>query len=276
MNAHDFAHAPRFGIAGNMAGHLEQAGEAGDFARVRSDAGMPKGMFPTYIPGHPGFLGVDPVSSERLRLPTGPDARMVQAEPELALFTELDWADGRVVRVRPVGFTAYNDASIRKPAPRISLKKNWGADTKGFAAEVVPVDTLAPGGPLDRHHLVSFLVRDGTLHDYGEDSPLPGYALFHEGLLAWIADRLNEQAEHGPLEHLAGFLGDQPTRAVFGVGATTYTPLGATDRLRAGDETIVAVYDTAVISLADVRARVAAGESLPPGSPLLRQRVEAG
>ena len=149
---------------------------------------------------------------------------MVQAEPELALFTELEWVEGRVARVRPVAFTAYNDASIRKPAPKISVKKNWGADTKGFASEIVPIDTLSVGGPLDRYRLVSFLVRDGVLHDYGEDSPLPGYGLFHDELLEWIADRLNTQADHGPLEHLAGLLTDQPTRAVFG-GATTYTAI---------------------------------------------------
>ena len=276
MHTDDFAHAPRFGIAGNMAGHLEQAGEAGDFTQVRADAGKPKGMFPTYIPGHAGFLGINPVSATRLRLPPGPEAGMVQAEPELALFTELEWVEGRVARVRPVAFTAYNDASIRKPAPKISVKKNWGADTKGFASEIVPIDTLSVGGPLDRYRLVSFLIRDGVLHDYGEDSPLPGYGLFHDELLEWIADRLNTQADHGPLEHLAGLLTDQPTRAVFGVGATTYTALGADDRLRPGDEIIIAVYDAAAISLAGVRERAASGAPLPAGSPLLRQRVEAG
>ena len=69
---------------------------------------------------------------------------------------------------------------------------------------------------------------------------------------------------------------DQPTRAVFGVGATTYTALGADDRLRPGDEIIIAVYDAAAISLAGVRERAASGAPLPAGSPLLRQRVEAG
>jgi hypothetical protein len=35
-----------FGVAGNFAGHLEQAGEAVDFAAVESNGDVPKGIFP--------------------------------------------------------------------------------------------------------------------------------------------------------------------------------------------------------------------------------------
>lgn len=274
MDPHRFRDVPRFGIAGNMAGHLEQAGEAGDFTRVEAAAGQPKGMFPTYIPGCNGFLGVDPVSCDRLRLPPGADAARVQAEPELALFVALEWSDGRVAAVRPLGFTAYNDASIRKPARKISIKKNWGAATKGFATEVVPLDTLEVGGPLDRYNLVAFLRRKGVLRAYGEDSPVPSYACFHEALLTWMAGRLNHQAEEGPLEHLAALLKDQPARAVIGIGATRYTPFAATDRLQSGDEVIVAVYDREVLGFQDVRSCVYSGTALPAGNPVLRQSVE--
>ncbi|MEC7947140.1 MAG: DUF5718 family protein [Myxococcota bacterium] len=274
MDPHRFRDVPRFGIAGNMAGHLEQAGEAGDFTQVEAAAGQPKGIFPTYIPGSRGFLGVDPVSFDRLRLPRGSDAARVQAEPELALFVALDWLDGRVAAVRPLGFTAYNDASIRKPAPKISIKKNWGAATKGFAPEVVPLETLEIGGPLDRYNLVAFLRRDGVLRTYGEDSPVQSYACFHASLLTWIAEKLNDQAEEGPLEHLAALLHDQPAGAVIGIGATRYTPFAADDRLQAGDEVIVAVYDRDSVGFNDVRARVQGGIALPAGNPVLRQRVE--
>ena len=40
------------GVAGNFAGHLEQAGEADDFKDlVIKDADAPKGIFPFYVPG---------------------------------------------------------------------------------------------------------------------------------------------------------------------------------------------------------------------------------
>ena len=46
------------GVAGNFAGHLEQAGEAADFANVVPTAAeAPKGIFPWYVPGRDDFLG---------------------------------------------------------------------------------------------------------------------------------------------------------------------------------------------------------------------------
>ena len=56
----DVSRAIKLGIAGNMAGHLEQAGEARDFTHVVAAAGLPKGLFPWHVPGAPGVLGVDP------------------------------------------------------------------------------------------------------------------------------------------------------------------------------------------------------------------------
>ena len=42
-----------FGVAGNFAGHLEQAGEAVDFVNVASEGSAPKGIFPWYSQGQP-------------------------------------------------------------------------------------------------------------------------------------------------------------------------------------------------------------------------------
>lgn len=58
-----------FGVAGNFAGHLEQAGEAVDFVNVASEGVAPKGIFPWYLPGHPGLLGEFPLSNTELRMP---------------------------------------------------------------------------------------------------------------------------------------------------------------------------------------------------------------
>lgn len=54
-----------FGVAGNFAGHLDQAGEAGDFATVAAQEGAPKGIFPWYVPGLDGQLGEFPLSTTR-------------------------------------------------------------------------------------------------------------------------------------------------------------------------------------------------------------------
>ena len=48
----DLTNIPCFGIAGNFTGHLEQAGEAGDFRNIKTkEESAPKAVFPTYIPG---------------------------------------------------------------------------------------------------------------------------------------------------------------------------------------------------------------------------------
>ena len=269
-------HTPRpsFGIAGNVAGHLEQAGEASDFTTVAAQVGMPKGMFPTHIPGHGSFLGTQPFDAHRIVLPEGPDAALVQAEPELALLLRVAWRDGQVAALQPEGVAAYNDVSIRKPADKISHKKNWGPCTKGLSKDVLAVDSLAPGGLLSRYRLVSFLRRDGVLHDYGEDSPLSGYSLFFTPLLDWIRDRLNEQRDHGPLEDLSAFLADQPDQILVGIGATRYTAFGADDRLQPGDEVTVLVYDGSVHTPEAARRSVETRQPLGPAHPQLTQRVE--
>ena len=46
-----FRHVIGFGVAGNFAGHLEQAGEANDFLTVEvKEAVQPKAIFPFYVP----------------------------------------------------------------------------------------------------------------------------------------------------------------------------------------------------------------------------------
>ena len=54
----NFEHVIGLGVAGNFAGHLEQAGEAKDFVAVKvADAVAPKAIFPFYVPSaDAGFL----------------------------------------------------------------------------------------------------------------------------------------------------------------------------------------------------------------------------
>ena len=196
------------GVAGNFAGHLEQAGEASDFADVEAADGAPKGVFPWFVRGSDGPLAVNPLSSTEIRLPTDA-AATCQIEPELALWCELAYGDGgEIASVTPTHFGAFNDCSWRErpgatpgASVKISHKKHWGPASQGFASDqALPLDRLAPGGMLDRHRLASFLVRDGETHAYGEHVPVAGYGYFHGRLLGWLV----ETAEHAEGRRPAG------------------------------------------------------------------------
>src|SRR5882757_1762739 len=83
-----------FGVAGNFAGHLEQAGEAADFVNVASEGApgqeAPKGIFPWYAPGSDGFLGEFPLSHDAILLPdANPDGGPLnlQIEPDIGDLT---------------------------------------------------------------------------------------------------------------------------------------------------------------------------------------------
>jgi hypothetical protein len=277
-----------FGVAGNFAGHLEQAGEDADFAKLEvTDPVAPKGVFPFYIPStgdHSGtkrhFLHTFPLSSNAIALPKkirddaaeGEEAEVakLQLEPEIALLCHLEYNAGKVVAIIPERFGAYNDCSIRRPGARkISEKKNWGEDSKGVAEPLLKIDHLAPGGVLDHYRLVCFLERDGTLHRYGVDSAVKSYSYFHERLLAWLVERLNNQADEGPLESIASWLelANYPESALISIGATRYTPFGEKNFLRAGDRSVVVAYDERKFDLAQVR-EIAADPKAKGGAEL--------
>ncbi|WP_217922835.1 DUF5718 family protein [Miltoncostaea oceani] len=278
----DLREAFGFGVAGNFAGHLEQAGEAADFAGVATGAGeAPKGIFPWYVPGADTFLGVFPLSHDRLVRPAAEDGPVnLQIEPEVGLLCDVVYApDGGVETLVPRALGAFDDCSIRRPgAPKISHKKNWGRDSKGVARRMFPVTDLSPDGPTAGFRLASFLRRDGVAHDYGIDSPLPGYSYYGETLLAWMAERLRAQAgsPDTPLEPVGEYLAAAggPATVLIGIGATRYTALGESTYLEPGDEAIVIVYDAAASLPEDVRASVAAGaEDTLARASVLRQRV---
>ena len=45
----------------------------------------------------------------------------------------------QVVAIHPRAFGAYNDCSIRRPnAKKISEKKNWGEESKGWPRDAAP------------------------------------------------------------------------------------------------------------------------------------------
>jgi hypothetical protein len=256
-----------FGVAGNFAGHLEQAGEAADFAGVAAtSAQAPKGIFPFYVPGGDTFLGIFPLSHDRIAKPASAQPVNLQIEPEVGVVCTVGYgADGTVASLAPVAIAAFNDCSIRRPgAAKISHKKNWGPDSKGVARTGFAVTDLDPEGPTRSFRLASFLRRDGRTGAYGVDSALPGYSYYGRTLLDWIVDRLTHQdgSPDTPLEPVGEYLVAQaarPETVLVGIGATRYTSLGERTFLEAGDESIVVVYDATSTSPGDVEDAVGAG-----------------
>lgn len=280
----DLRDAAGLGVAGNFAGHLEQAGEAADFAGVAAASHeAPKGIFPWYVPGRDDFLGVFPLARDRLAAPAPGDGPVdLQIEPEVGLVCAVGYGpDGRPRTLVPAALGAFNDCSIRRPgAAKISHKKNWGADSKGLAPRLFAVADLGPAGPTATFRLASFLRRDGVAHEYGVDSPLAGYSYYGARLLDWIVERLRNQAggSDTPLEPVGEYLvaAGRPATAVVGIGATRYTPFGEDTYLAPGDESIVIVYDAAVTPPEGVRAAVREGrEDALESASVLRQAVYA-
>ena len=254
-----------FGVAGNFAGHLEQAGEAVDFTNVESKGDAPKGIFPWYAPGHDSFLGEFPLSHDALIVPrtTAVDGPInLQIEPEVGLACHVVWDGDTVVTLRPFALGAFNDCSIRRPnARKISDKKNWGPSSKGVAREFFGIDDLTPDGPTATLRLLCHLrTADGVHHEYGVDSPLLGYSYYGEVLLDWIVERLANQkgSPDTPLEDVGALMVacGRPRTALIGIGATRYTALGESTYLKPGDEAIVRVYDTADEKFSELRQLV--------------------
>ncbi|WP_286275980.1 DUF5718 family protein [Mycobacterium antarcticum] len=250
-----------FGVAGNFAGHLEQAGEAADFVNVTNEGTgeAPKGIFPWYAPGSDTFLGDYPLSHDSILLPDSDTPLNLQIEPEVGLACHVTWQGDTVVSLRPFALGAFNDCSIRRPgAPKISHKKNWGAASKGVAAQFFDIGDLTPDGPTATLRLVCHLrTADGSEHEYGVDSPLLGYSYYGEVLLDWITERLANQkgSAETPLEDVGALMvaSGHPSEVLIGIGATRYTELGESTFLRPGDEAIVRVYDTASDAYSELR-----------------------
>lgn len=266
------------GIAGNFAGHLEQAGETPDFVNIQTKSTQaPKGMFPFYVPHADSQLGVYPFSDSQITLPKdlGHHAHL-QAEPEVCVLFDVHYEFGKVSTMQPIAFSAFNDCSIRRPnARKISDKKNWGSQSKGLSLQFIDIDSLQQGAKLDGYRIASFLKRDGTIHTYGKDSSVASYSYFHQQLLEWMEDKLNHQADFGPLEnlnqilHSAGF----PKQILVALGATQYSEFGQSHFLQSGDEYIQFVYQGEDFRIEDIAQLAATDVMEIENGSILRQKI---
>lgn len=243
-----YQHFIGLGVAGNFAGHLEQAGEASDFLHVKTtETVQPKAIFPFYVPAENledfQFLATYPLSHHQIQFPQ--DADNLQIEPEVAIICQIQYENQQVKTLIPTHFAAYNDCSIRRPnAQKICEKKNWGVHSKGISENLIALNHFAFGGNLDQYRITCFHRRNGVLEQYGVDSPVLGYSYFHQKLLDWIIDRMNHQPDENPMNNIAKLLekAGYPTQAIISIGATRYTEFGEKNFLQIGDTSIVVVY----------------------------------
>ncbi len=267
------------GVAGNQAGHLGQAGEDSDFAQVQADENAPKGLFPWFIPQAETVFGTNPLSSHELTLL---NETRLQPEPEVGLIVEFDYhaaGEAQLVQgLRVLGFGAFNDCSRRIEAPKISHKKNWGEASQGLSEQIIPItDFSTAGGTLDQYRLVSYLLRDGDLIQYGEDTPVSNYCYFNTQLTDWLVQQINTQQAMGPLEDIRTVMAEsRPHYGIIGIGATCYTDFGNGEErfLRTNDEVIVALYPAHTTSLTELEQHIHTNSQAPTSDIItLRQRV---
>jgi len=267
-----YKHFVGLGVAGNFALHLDQAGEAEDFKDIiTKDEFAPKGIFPFFLPRvinevdkaqlHADkMLTTYPLGADNIRLPKNPEYN-VQTEPEVALVCDLTYRVGKLVGITPRFFGAYNDCSIRiKGASKISEKKNWGHESKGFSNTLIPIDRFSKGGVMDDYSICSFLKRDGVVYPYGENAELTGYSYFHEKLIDWMVEQIDTQEDIGPLEPISEYLAacEYPKEAIISIGATRYTEYGEKTFLQVGDISTIVVYDHTKYSAEDIEEMVRA------------------
>ncbi len=263
------------GVAGNFAGHLDDAGEANNFKDVsHSNPEAPKGIFPFYIPGNQsGYLNVYPYDQQKILLPK--QTPRVQPEPEIALLCNLEYTNNQVTHIIPTHFGAFNDCSLRLDGGNISTKKNWGPASRGAATSFIEIDSFSPKGIIHHYRLACFIKREGVTQAYGVDSWVKDYAYMYEELLTWMVDKMNTQKKEGVLDKFSDVItqAGNPKQALISIGCTRYTDFGKTNYLKTGDILSVITYDARKISPQKIEELAFSPEKLPEGTSVLLQEI---
>ncbi|XPV70346.1 MAG: DUF5718 family protein [Halarcobacter sp.] len=242
-----------FGVAGNFANHLGEAGEADEFSVIETkEKDAPKGLFPFYIPNHDTFLGQYPISTDKIN---HNDIEHLQVEAEVALICDFEYKGEKLIDIKPKYFGAFNDCSNRiQDGNKLSTKKNWGESSKGISPDFIKIDSFEEDGILSQFHIASFIRRDGILRDYGTVSAVKSYSYFFKELKDWMIEKFNTQEDMGPLEELPPFMKNikEHKGLLIAAGATAYTEFGKTNYLKKGDEIFVYVYNAHFHSFDDI------------------------
>lgn len=242
-----------FGVAGNFANHLGEAGEADEFSVIQTkEKDAPKGLFPFYIPNHDSFLGDFPICHDKIN---HKDMEQLQVEAEVGLICDFVYEKEKLIDIKPRLFGAFNDCSNRvQDGNKLSTKKNWGASSKGISSEFIEIDNFEEDGILSKFHIASFVRRDGVLKDYGTTSAVKSYSYFFTQLKEWMIDKFNTQIDMGPLEELPPFIKNinEHKGLLIAAGATAYTDFGKHNFLEKGDEIFIYVYNAHFHSFEDI------------------------
>lgn len=244
------------GVAGNVAGHMQQAGEADS----SHSSDMPAAVFTFYAP-HPHTVDAPekevlnrlqnfPVSNAVIDFPH--KGGNVQVEPEMGLLCDIVYTPdlSKVERLMPRRVAAFNDCSIRHldGSQKLSEKKNWGAGSKGISLRSFRVKSISQGSYVDQLCLASYIMRDGEVIQYSVPAPARNYLLFHDALLDWVVACINTQQDTDKWEEIFPQLveSDYPVSMWIALGAGEYTDWGSQNYLQPKDETLVMVYDEQV------------------------------
>jgi len=245
------------GVAGNVAGHMAQAGEADPDPAPTSNA-TPAAIFTFYAP-HPFTIDATeqevldrlerfPVTNAVIDFPRTEGSGNVQVEPEVGLYVDIVYApDGQSVeRLVPRRVAAFNDCSIRslEGSEKLSEKKNWGYGSKGISLRSFRINSMSRGSLVDKLVLTSFIKRDSEIHQYSVDAPARNYLMFYDELLEWIVVQINNQENTGKWEEIfPQFVkSDYPTSMWIALGAGEYTEWGEKNFLKPGDQSLVILY----------------------------------
>lgn len=242
-----------FGVAGNFANHLGEAGEADEFSVIKTEEkDAPKGLFPFYIPNHDSFLGKYPICTDKIN---HNNIEHLQVEAEVGLICDFVYEKDKLVDLKPKYFGAFNDCSNRiQDGNKLSTKKNWGNGSKGIATEFIEIDDFSENGILSKFHIASFIRRDGILRDYGTVSAVKSYSYFFNQLKTWMIEKFNTQEDLGPLEELSPFIKDMNKHkgVLIAAGATAYSDFGKHHFLEKDDEIFIYVYNAHFHSFEDI------------------------
>eukprot|EP00933_Yihiella_yeosuensis_P080808 TRINITY_DN94309_c0_g1_i1.p1 TRINITY_DN94309_c0_g1~~TRINITY_DN94309_c0_g1_i1.p1 ORF type:complete len:401 (+),score=66.32 TRINITY_DN94309_c0_g1_i1:53-1255(+) len=276
------------GVAGNVAGHMAQAGEADAAAADEAAPATPAAVFTFYAP-HPHSIDATtedvlnrleyfPVTNAVIDFPK--KGGNVQVEPEMGLYCDIVYKkDGSgVERLVPRRLAAFNDCSIRAldGSEKLSEKKNWGFGSKGLSLRSFRIDSISKGSYVDQLSLASYIKRDNEIYKYSVDAPARSYLMFHDELLDWIVDRINNQEDTGKWEPIFKEMkaSDYPTSMWIALGAGEYTEWGASNFLQPKDESLVMVYDEKIFPdgpALDIVDSLFAERSAPHGIIALHQ-----
>ena len=164
--------------------------------------------------------------------------------------------------------------SVRKELKKSARKRTGEQLQKDFPKNCLHFQNHQ-GCVLDDYRIASFLVRDGKVYVYGEDSAVRNYSYIYDQLIDWMLEKFNGQKDEGPAEDIHSYLVEAgcPAQIMVSIGATRYTDWGEHNFLQSGDRTVILIYPESLYSQEDILKAVENGDLDNPAISVLSQTV---